>query len=101
MANSGAPEEVLTDNGPQYKTWRGKSAFTALCERRGIKQIVARPRHPQTLGKIERFWGSLWRGGAQGAGFRGLREARAGGGGATHIKTTHPPPPGPERYSQP
>src|SRR5262245_23821792 len=24
----GAPEEVLTDNGSQYVTWRGKSAFT-------------------------------------------------------------------------
>jgi len=27
----------------------------------GIKQIVARPRRPQTLGKVERFWGTLWR----------------------------------------
>ena len=43
---------VLTDNGTQYKTWRGKSAFTKLLDRRGIKQIVASPRHPQTLGKI-------------------------------------------------
>jgi hypothetical protein len=76
IVNYGAPEEVLTDNGPQYKTWRGKSAFTALCERRGIKQIVARPRHPQTLGKIERFWGSLWRECAQQAVFQGLEDAR-------------------------
>ena len=28
-ANFGAPREVLTDNGTQYKTWRGVSAFTA------------------------------------------------------------------------
>ena len=35
IANFGAPEEVLTDNGPQYKTWRGTSAFTRLLERRG------------------------------------------------------------------
>ncbi|MGH9317251.1 MAG: IS481 family transposase [Thermoanaerobaculia bacterium] len=76
IANYGAPEEVLTDNGAQYKTWRGKSAFTVLCERRGIKQIVARPRHPQTLGKIERFWGSLWRECAQAAVFQGLDDAR-------------------------
>jgi transposase InsO family protein len=61
IANFGAPEEILTDNGTQYHTWRGKSAFTQLLERRGIKQIVARPRHPQTLGKVERFWGTLWR----------------------------------------
>jgi transposase InsO family protein len=61
LANYGSPEEVLTDNGTQYVTWRGKSAFTKELEKRGIKQIVAAPRRPQTLGKIERFWGSLWR----------------------------------------
>lgn len=57
----GCPEEVLTDNGAQYVTWRGKSAFAKECEKRGIRHIVARPRRPQTLGKTERFWGSLWR----------------------------------------
>ena len=50
IANFGAPEDVLTDNGAQYHTWRGKSAFAKLCERRGIRQIVASPRRPQTLG---------------------------------------------------
>jgi transposase InsO family protein len=55
------PEEILTDNGTQYVTWRGKSAFSKELEKHGIKQIVARPRHPETLGKIERFWGTLWR----------------------------------------
>lgn len=76
IANYGAPEEVLTDNGTQYHTWRGKSAFTELCERRGIEQIVAAPRHPKTLGKIERFWGTLWRELLEGAIFRGLDDAR-------------------------
>jgi hypothetical protein len=42
-------------------TWRGKSAFSRELEKRGIRQVVAAPRRPQTLGKIERFWGSLWR----------------------------------------
>jgi transposase InsO family protein len=56
-----APEEVLTDNGAQYVTWRGKSAFAKELEGRGIRHIVASPRHPQTLGKVERFWGTLWR----------------------------------------
>ena len=73
----GAPEEVLTDNGAQYHTWRGKSAFRRLCERRGIAQLVASPRRPQTLGKIERFWGTLWRELVEGAVFRDLEEARA------------------------
>src|SRR5262249_51378713 len=46
----GCPEEVLTDNGSQYITWRGTSAFAKECQKRGIRQVVARPRHPQTLG---------------------------------------------------
>jgi hypothetical protein len=42
-------------------TWRGKSQFTRELEKRGIKQVVAKPRRPQTLGKVERFWGTLWK----------------------------------------
>ena len=61
LASYGAPEEILTDNGSQYVTWRGKSAFARELEKRGIRQVVAAPRRPQTLGKIERFWGTLWR----------------------------------------
>jgi transposase InsO family protein len=61
ITSYGAPQEVLTDNGSQYVTWRGKSAFTKELEKRGIQQVVASPRRPQTLGKIERFWGTLWR----------------------------------------
>jgi len=61
ITNYGTPQEILTDNGSQYVTWRGKSAFRKELDKRGIKQIVATPRRPQTLGKIERFWGTLWR----------------------------------------
>ncbi len=70
------PEEVLTDQGPQYHTWRGTSEFARLCARRGIRQVVARARHPQTLGKIERFWGTLWRECVERAVFQGLEGAR-------------------------
>ena len=76
IANFGAPEEVLTDNGPQYVTWRGTSAFAKLLERRGIRHLVARPRRPQTLGKTERFWGTLWRECVEAAVFLGLDDAR-------------------------
>ena len=72
----GTPEEVLTDNGTQYVTWRGTSAFAKECERRGIQQIVASPHRPQTLGKIERFWGTLWRECVEAAVFLDLVEAR-------------------------
>ena len=72
----GPPEEVLTDNGPQYVTWRGKSAFAKELEKQGIRQIVAAPRRPQTLGKIERFWGTLWRECVESAVFLDLADAR-------------------------
>jgi transposase InsO family protein len=61
LTSYGSPQEILTDNGSQYVTWRGKSVFTRELEKRGIRQVVAAPRRPQTLGKIERFWGTLWR----------------------------------------
>lgn len=73
----GAPREVLTDNGPQYVTWRGTSAFTKHCEKRGIKHVVAKPRRPETLGKCERFWATLWNECLAGAIFVDLDDARA------------------------
>ena len=76
IASYGPPQEVLTDNGSQYVTWRGKSAFAKECEKRGIKHIVARPRHPQTLGKTERFWGTMWRECLQTAIFQDLADAQ-------------------------
>jgi transposase InsO family protein len=76
LADYGVPEEILTDNGSQYVTWRGKSAFSRECEKHGIKQIVAAPRRPQTLGKIERFWGTLWRECVESAVFIDLGDAR-------------------------
>ena len=76
IAAHGSPEEILTDNGSQYTTWRGKSQFTRELEKRGIRQIVASPRRPQTLGKIERFWGSMWRECLETAVFLDLADAR-------------------------
>jgi len=76
IANFSSPQEVLTDNGPQYVTWRGKSQFSRELEARGIRQIVAKPRRPQTLGKVERFWGTLWRECLEAAVFIDLGEAR-------------------------
>ncbi len=76
VAAYGAPQEVLSDNGPQYSTWRGKGRFTKELEKLGIRHILARPRHPQTVGKTERFWGSLWRECASGAVFLDVEDAR-------------------------
>jgi transposase InsO family protein/transposase-like protein len=52
----GKPEEILTDQGRQYFSWRGKSEFQHLLDREGIKHVVARSHHPQTVGKCERLW---------------------------------------------
>lgn len=52
----GKPLEVLTDQGRQYFAWRGKSDFQRLLEKQGIRHVVSRTHHPETLGKCERFW---------------------------------------------
>ena len=60
IAEYGAPKEVLTDQGRQYVSWRGHTDFEEELRRQGIRHIKSRPHHPQTLGKIERFWKTLW-----------------------------------------
>lgn len=60
VAAYGQPAEVLTDNGRQYTVWRGKTEFEEALARMGIQHIRSRPQHPQTLGKVERFWKTLW-----------------------------------------
>lgn len=54
------PKEMLTDRGRQYTSWRGKSRFAAELTKDRVAHLVSRPQHPMTLGKIERFWASLW-----------------------------------------
>jgi len=57
----GKPEEILTDQGPQYFSWRGKSQLQRLLKREGIAHVVSRSHHPETLGKTERFWETVKR----------------------------------------
>jgi len=52
----GKPQEVLTDQGRQYFSWRGQSEFQKLLTNEGVRHVVSRSHHPQTLGKCERFW---------------------------------------------
>ena len=60
LEKHGSPKEVLSDNGRQYHTWRGKSAFSKTLVKLGIHHVRARPYHPQTCGKIESFWRNLY-----------------------------------------
>jgi transposase InsO family protein len=92
IASYGPPEEVLTDQGPQYHTWRGTSSFNKFVTKCGIKQIVARAHHPQTLGKVERFWQTLWNECIEKSIFKDLQDARERIGqfvGWYNFKRTH------------
>ena len=56
----GVPKEMLTDNGRQYTNWRGTSRFEAELKKESVRHIKSRPQHPMTLGKVERFWRTIW-----------------------------------------
>jgi putative transposase len=60
IADYGVPREILTDQGRQYTAWRGTTDFEGELKRQGIRHIKSRAHHPETLGKIERFWKTLW-----------------------------------------
>jgi transposase InsO family protein len=59
VAEYKAPAEMLTDNGRQYTSWRGKAQFEKEMVRMQIRHIRSQPHHPQTQGKIERFWKTI------------------------------------------
>ncbi len=55
----GKPKSILTDNGAQFTPARAqKGPFTQWCEQLNIKHILGRIHHPQTNGKIERWFGT-------------------------------------------
>ena len=57
----GAPREILSDNGRQFVAWRGETRFQKVLKQQGIGHVRSAPHHPMTLGKIERYWQTLWR----------------------------------------
>jgi putative transposase len=63
IAKYGCPREILTDRGTQFyasegeRKEKGVSQFEACLADRGIKHILCRVSHPQTNGKLERFYG--------------------------------------------
>lgn len=54
------PKEMLTDNGRQYTSWHGSSRFESELKKDKIHHIKSQPHHPMTLGKIERFWKTIY-----------------------------------------
>jgi transposase InsO family protein len=76
VAEYGTPKEMLTDNGRQYASWRGKTQFQKELEKDHVHHIRSAPQHPMTLGKIERFWQSLKEEFLERARFETFEEAR-------------------------
>ena len=59
IKKSTIPQQILTDNGVQFTPARAeKGPFTNWCEEKRIKHILGRVHHPQTNGKIERWFGT-------------------------------------------
>lgn len=59
MDKCGKPECILTDNGVQFTPARSeKGPFSHFCDKNKIKHILGRVHHPQTNGKIERWFGT-------------------------------------------
>ncbi|MBO8182866.1 MAG: transposase [Archaeoglobus sp.] len=65
FAEYGIPDEILTDHGTQFvpsrKRDEAKHKFKQFLAEHRIKHVVARIKHPQTNGKIERFFGEVER----------------------------------------
>jgi transposase InsO family protein len=60
VAEYGLPKEMLTDNGRQYTAWHGKTRFQQELRKDHVHHFKSQPHHPMTLGKIERFWKTIW-----------------------------------------
>jgi putative transposase len=65
IAHYGCPDEILTDRGAQFyasegeRKEKGISQFEQYLADQDIKHILCRVNHPQTNGKLERFYGVL------------------------------------------
>ena len=59
----GVPDAILTDRGSQFYANTGERKGECEYERylrvNGIKHIIGRVNHPQTNGKVERFYGTV------------------------------------------
>jgi len=61
IEKEGQPDEFLTDRGSQFHSWKGESKFKKLLDKMNIKHILASPRSPETIGKLESFHRNIQR----------------------------------------
>jgi transposase InsO family protein len=66
-------EQVMTDNGPAYRS----KAFQKACAELGIRHLFTKPYRPQTNGKAERFIQTLLREWAYAKPYRNSRQRTA------------------------
>jgi transposase InsO family protein len=61
VLSHGRPNEILADNGAQFRNVLGElgTKYSKLLDVLGIKPIFARGHHPETKGKIERWFGTV------------------------------------------
>jgi transposase InsO family protein len=76
VSEYGVPKEMLTDQGRQYANWRGKTRFQLELQKDRVHHLMSRPHHPMTLGKVERFWRTIWEEFLVRAQFGSFEEAR-------------------------
>jgi transposase InsO family protein len=72
----GIPKEILTDRGRQYTNWRGTTRFERELGKERVRHIKSQAHHPMTLGKIERFWKTIYEEFLVRAQFGSFEEAR-------------------------
>jgi len=67
---------MLTDQGRQYTNWRGSTRFERELGKDRVRHIKSQAHHPMTLGKIERFWKTIYEEFLARAQFGSFEEAR-------------------------
>ncbi len=72
----GVAKEMLTDQGRQYTNWRGSTRFERELGKDRVRHIKSQAHHPMTLGKIERFWKTIYEEFLMRAQFGSFEEAR-------------------------
>jgi len=76
ISEYGVPKEILTDRGRQYTNWRGTTRFERELQKDRVRHIKSQAHHPMTLGKIERFWKTIYEEYLVRAQFGSFEEAR-------------------------
>ena len=51
----GLPNQLLTDRGSQFASWKGINAFQEMLGNLGVEHILTKSQSPQCIGKLESF----------------------------------------------